>query len=96
MMQSNPNPGPKREVTVVLSTEQEGQEHLFGFICTPETSTQILRELGKMAMNPELPFEFSDAVEVGKQIRRQVYDVQHPPKVSAEGPKDLPPRMRRG
>jgi len=81
---------------VTLTTEQEGQEHHFGFICTSETSTQMLRELGKMAVNPELPFKFVDAAEVGKQIRSQVFDIQHPAQVSAERDKDLPPRIRRG
>lgn len=95
-MQSNPNPSPKRKVTVMLSTEQEGQEHHFGFICTSETSTQMLRELGRIAADPEVPFSWFDAAEVGKQIRNQVLDSQHPAQASADGPKDLPPRMRRG
>jgi|GEM_PF-6885104 len=50
-------PEPKRRIALVYTTEQQDQEHLFGFVCTPETSRDILRELGKIAANPELPFD---------------------------------------
>jgi hypothetical protein len=71
-----------RYVTVVHNTVDKDQGnkpqlHTFGFIHTAERQADALRQLGKMAADPEIPFTWYDAAVVSQEMRNQLWDLQH-------------------
>jgi hypothetical protein len=67
---------PPRTITVVHETKKGDDKHTFVFKFDEDTHADALRQVGKMASDPELPFSWYDAAVVGQEIRNKYWDLQ--------------------
>jgi hypothetical protein len=64
---------------VEYETKKAEEKHTFVFRFDEDKHVDALRQVGKMAADPEIPFSWYDAAVVGQQIRNNYWELQKQP-----------------